>query len=160
MSAWSRERVQDRHLVAGQDIPYLPLARRMHDEHYPVDCTRPACCRGAGPRLALYRLARSARGEVATKHPNPEAGGGRRLPRVRRFIGVAELLAAVGLIFPELTGILPGLTRLAAFGMMIVLAGAIVCHQRRGETHRIPPVTTLFAMAAVVAYMRWQVLPL
>jgi uncharacterized membrane protein YphA (DoxX/SURF4 family) len=41
-------------------------------------------------------------------------------PGLRIFIGVAELLAAVGLILPGVTRILPWLTPLAAAGLMLV----------------------------------------
>src|SRR5689334_20513139 len=39
-----------------------------------------------------------------------------------RFIGVAEILGALGLILPALTGILPWLTIAAAIGLVIVMA--------------------------------------
>jgi len=43
-----------------------------------------------------------------------------------RFIGVAEVLGAVGLILPRLLGIRPGLTPLAAVGLVIIMIGATV----------------------------------
>ena len=43
-----------------------------------------------------------------------------------RFIGVCEVLGAVGLIVPLATRILPGLTALAAAGLVIIMAGATV----------------------------------
>jgi hypothetical protein len=43
-----------------------------------------------------------------------------------RFIGVAEVLGGVGLILPRLLGIRPGLTPLAAAGLVIIMAGATV----------------------------------
>ena len=43
-----------------------------------------------------------------------------------RFIGVAEVLGAIGLILPGLLGIRPGLTPLAAAGLMIIMIGATV----------------------------------
>lgn len=43
-----------------------------------------------------------------------------------RFIGVAEVLGAIGLILPGLLRIRPGLTPLAAFGLMIIMFGATV----------------------------------
>src|SRR3712207_9437057 len=45
-------------------------------------------------------------------------------PNLRVFIGVAELLAAVGLLLPGITRILPSLTPLAAAGLMIVMSSA------------------------------------
>jgi DoxX-like family len=41
-----------------------------------------------------------------------------------RFIGVAEVLGALGLILPGLTGIRPGLTPLAAAGLVVIMIGA------------------------------------
>ena len=43
-----------------------------------------------------------------------------------RFIGVAEVLGALGLILPGLLRIRPGLTPLAAAGLTIIMAGATV----------------------------------
>ena len=43
-----------------------------------------------------------------------------------RFIGVAEMLGAIGLILPGLLGIRPGLTPLAAAGLVIIMIGATV----------------------------------
>ena len=81
-------------------------------------------------------------------------------PGLRIFIGVAELLAAVGLILPAATRILPWLTPLAAAGLMIVMASATVFHLSRGETGNAIFVAVLFVLAAFVAYMRWKVYPI
>ena len=43
-----------------------------------------------------------------------------------RFIGVAEVLGAIGLILPGLLGIRPGLTPVAAFGLVIIMTGATI----------------------------------
>jgi uncharacterized membrane protein YphA (DoxX/SURF4 family) len=43
-----------------------------------------------------------------------------------RFIGVAEILGAFGLILPGLLRIRPGLTPLAAAGLVIIMIGAVV----------------------------------
>jgi hypothetical protein len=43
-----------------------------------------------------------------------------------RFIGVCETLGALGLILPGLTRIRPGLTSLAAAGLVIIMVGAVV----------------------------------
>src|SRR5215510_10901112 len=42
-----------------------------------------------------------------------------------RFIGVAEVLGAIGLILPRLLNILPRLTSLAAMGLVIIMIGAV-----------------------------------
>ncbi len=81
-------------------------------------------------------------------------------PVFRTFIGVAELLAAIGLILPAATGILPWLTPLAGAGFALIMAGAVVFHLRRQETSNIMSSAVLCILAALVAYMRWQVVPL
>ena len=43
-----------------------------------------------------------------------------------RFLGVAEVLGAIGLILPWLLRIKPGLTPLAAAGLVIIMIGATV----------------------------------
>lgn len=79
---------------------------------------------------------------------------------LRTFIGVAEILAAIGLILPGLTRILPWLTPLAAAGLMIVMASASVFHFFRGETANGITGIVLFALLTFVAYMRWKVKPI
>jgi uncharacterized membrane protein YphA (DoxX/SURF4 family) len=98
--------------------------------------------------------------QMRQRSPNPQQDVLGISPGFRRFIGVAEWLAAVGLIAPGLSGILPWLTPLAAFGLMIVTGGAVVHHLRRGETQMVIPTAILFLLVTVVAYMRWQVVPL
>ena len=72
----------------------------------------------------------------------------------RRFIAVAESLAAVGLILPLLTGVLPWLTPLAAVGLVIVMVGAVIFHIPRKEYPNIVFNLVLLALAAFVAYGR------
>ena len=54
-------------------------------------------------------------------------------PNTVKGIGTLEVLAAIGLILPFLTGILPVLTPLAAIGLILTTIGAIITHIRRGE---------------------------
>jgi uncharacterized membrane protein len=42
------------------------------------------------------------------------------------FIGVCEILGAMGLVLPGLLGIRPGLTPLAAAGLALIMVGAVV----------------------------------
>lgn len=81
-------------------------------------------------------------------------------PAFRIFIGVAEVLAAIGLTLPGGTRIMPWLVPCAAAGLMIVMASAAVLHITRNEIG--PAITTaiLFAVATFVAYMRWKVMPI
>ena len=78
----------------------------------------------------------------------------------RLFIGVAELLAAVGLILPGLTRIMPWLTGLAAAGLSIVMVSATVLHFSRGETSSAITTAILLVLTLFVAYMRWRVNPI
>jgi uncharacterized membrane protein YphA (DoxX/SURF4 family) len=80
-------------------------------------------------------------------------------PSFRMFIGVAELLAAVGLILPGLTRILPWLTPLAAAGLMTVTGSATIFHLSRGETASAISAAVFFALVTLVAYIRWRVKP-
>jgi len=83
------------------------------------------------------------------------------LPRwFQRFIGVAEVLAAIGLTIPGLTRILPWLVTCAALGIMIVTVSATVFHFARGETSSAATTLGLFGLAAFVAYMRYRVVPI
>ena len=43
-----------------------------------------------------------------------------------RFVGVCEILGGLGLVLPAWLGIQPGLTSLAAIGLLIIMLGAIV----------------------------------
>jgi len=76
-----------------------------------------------------------------------------------RFIGVAEVLGAFGLILPGLFGIRPGLTPLAAAGLVVIMIGATVVTLGGGQVAAslIPVVVGL--LAAFVAYGRWRLLP-
>jgi putative oxidoreductase len=76
-----------------------------------------------------------------------------------RFIGIAEILAGIGLILPALTGILPALTIWAAVGLVVVMALAIAFHVSRREYSALGINVVLLALAAFVAYGRWQVAP-
>jgi uncharacterized membrane protein YphA (DoxX/SURF4 family) len=76
------------------------------------------------------------------------------------FLGVAEVCAAVGLILPGLTRILPRLVVWAAAGIMIVSASATVFHLARHEMSSAAITLLLFALASFVAYMRYNVMPI
>lgn len=83
------------------------------------------------------------------------------LPRwFQVFIGVAEILAAIGLTLPGLTRIQPRLVVWAAGGIMIVMVSATIYHVARNEMSSAVITLVLLGMAAVVAYMRQRVLPI
>ena len=77
-----------------------------------------------------------------------------------RFIGVAELLGGIGLILPALLGIRPGLTPLAAVGLVIIMIGATAITVSSGDVSAglIPLVVGL--LAAFVAYGRTRLVPI
>lgn len=72
-----------------------------------------------------------------------------------RFVGVAELLGAIGLIVPAATGILPILTPIAAVGLAIIMVLAIVFHLRRKEYSGAGFNLVLLIMLVVVAIGRF-----
>jgi hypothetical protein len=76
-----------------------------------------------------------------------------------RFIGVAEVLGALGLLLPGLLHRQPGLTPLAAAGLVIIMIGATVVTLVSGEVAPalIPLVVGL--LAVFVAYGRWRLAP-
>lgn len=73
-----------------------------------------------------------------------------------RFIGVAEVLGALGLVLPGLTGIRPGLTPLAAAGLAIIMVGAVaVSVSVGGAVTALMPLVTLLLLL-FVARGRWR----
>ena len=81
-------------------------------------------------------------------------------PAFRIFIGVAEVLAAIGLTLPGITRIVPALVPVAAAGLMIVMVSATILHTTRGEFSSAITTAVLFALLTFVAYMRWKVKPI
>ena len=76
------------------------------------------------------------------------------------FIGVAEVVAAVGLTLPGITRMQPWLVSCAAGGLMIVMVSATMFHVVRGEVTSAITTAVLLVIATFVAYMRWRVLPI
>ena len=77
-----------------------------------------------------------------------------------RFIGVTEILGALGLILPGLFHIRTGLTALAACGLVMIMIGAVVTTlvTLTAAQAVFPFVVGLVAM--FVAYGRWRLAPL
>jgi hypothetical protein len=79
-----------------------------------------------------------------------------------RFIGVAEVLGAVGLILPWLLGIRPGLTPLTAAGLVIIMTGAMVLTLAGVVPGGVAGALILLVvglLSAFVAYGRWRLTP-
>lgn len=89
-----------------------------------------------------------------------EAMAGMLNPGFRQFIGLTEVLASIGLVFPGLTRIAPWLTPLAALGLTIVMTSATVFHIGRNEVPNAISTANLLVLIAVTAYLRWRVVPI
>jgi uncharacterized membrane protein YphA (DoxX/SURF4 family) len=72
-----------------------------------------------------------------------------------RLIAVSELLGAVGVVLPWLTGIAPVLTPLAAVGLGIVMIGAATTHVKLREPRNVATTVVLFAVCVFVAAGRF-----
>ena len=77
-----------------------------------------------------------------------------------RFLGVAEILGAIGLILPAITGIGMWLTVAAAAGLVVVMASASIFHASRREYSRIGMNVVLLLLAVLVIVGRLTFAPL
>ena len=77
-----------------------------------------------------------------------------------RFIAVVEILGALGLILPSLLRIRPGLTPLAAAGLVIIMIGATVVSLMIGTVVMALMPLVVGLLAALVAYGRWKLAPI
>lgn len=77
-----------------------------------------------------------------------------------RFIGLAEILGAIGLILPAATRIQPQLTAFAAAGLAVVTGLAMIFHITRGEFAVMIPSVMMFVLVAFVAYGRFKLAPI
>ena len=76
-----------------------------------------------------------------------------------RFIAVAEILGAIGLILPGLLRIKPGLTPLAAAGLAVIMVGATVVTLTTGAVAMAVVPLVVGILAVFVAYGRWRLAP-
>jgi hypothetical protein len=67
-----------------------------------------------------------------------------------RFIGIAEVFGALGLILPAALRILPILTPLAAIGLAIIMSLATALHASKGE-----PIVTQVAFLLLTLFVVW-----
>lgn len=72
-----------------------------------------------------------------------------------KAVGLVEVLGALGVIVPWLTGIVPILTPIAALGLVAVQIGALRVHLVRKEHRPLPANSLLLLLAAVVAVGRF-----
>jgi putative oxidoreductase len=75
------------------------------------------------------------------------------------FIGIAEVVGAIGLIIPMVTNVAPGLTVAAAAGLVLVQVCAIVFHLSRGEVRGLPANFVLLLLALLVLVGRIAIVP-
>lgn len=76
-----------------------------------------------------------------------------------KFIAVCEVLGAIGLILPWLLRIRPGLTPLAAGGLVIIMVGATVATMMTGQVAMALFPFIVGILAAFVTYGRWRLKP-
>jgi hypothetical protein len=80
------------------------------------------------------------------------AGSSVPMPAVRA-IGVVEVLGAVGLVLPPLTGVAVVLAMLAAIGFTVLQVLAMGLHLRRGERQESLMNVVLIVLSAVAAWL-------
>ena len=79
---------------------------------------------------------------------------------VVRFVGISELLGALGLILPGITHIAPLLTVAAAVGLVLVMILAAIYHAPRREFSSVGSNIILLLLAAFIVVGRLLWLPL
>ena len=77
-----------------------------------------------------------------------------------RFLGLAELLGAIGLIAPAVTGIQSWLTVAAAVGFVVVMVSASVFHASRREYQHLGIPLVLLGLSVFVVLGRGVLVPL
>ena len=76
-----------------------------------------------------------------------------------KAIGALEVLAAVGLVLPAVLGIAPVLVPLAAAGLVLLMAGAVITRLRRHEPKPMVADLIYLALAGFVAWGRFVLEP-
>lgn len=107
--------------------------------------------------LALAFLLTGAMKTLRSKEKIAEANGDWALdfsPAALKAIGLAEVLGALGLVLPPLANTATVLVPVAAIGLALVMAGAVVLHVRRGEGKEAVPSVVLLLLSLLVAWGR------
>src|SRR6476619_583342 len=71
-----------------------------------------------------------------------------------RFVGISELMIGLGLVLPQLTGIVPILTPIAGVSLCLIMILAIAEHIQHKETHDILKNVIILLLGAFVAVGR------
>ena len=74
------------------------------------------------------------------------------MPALIRFIGVSEVLGALGLVLPSLLKIQPKLTAVAAIGIGVIMVLAIGLHIMQNE---LSSAVVCVVIAAIAAFIEW-----
>jgi putative oxidoreductase len=80
--------------------------------------------------------------------------------QVVRMLGIVDLLGGIGIILPAILKIKPGLTPLAAVGVVLLMISATVFHISRGESSVIAFNIILMLFASFIAWGRYKKLPI
>ncbi|MBV9227861.1 MAG: DoxX family protein [Chloroflexi bacterium] len=80
-------------------------------------------------------------------------------PSFVRFLGICEILGAIGIVLPPLTHILPWLAIAAAVGFILAAGGGAIVHIARREYAVIVPNIILVILSAFVIYGRLTLAP-
>jgi uncharacterized membrane protein YphA (DoxX/SURF4 family) len=75
------------------------------------------------------------------------------------FIGVAEILGAIGLVLPGLLRIRPGLTPLAAAALVVIMVGATAVNLKIGQRGAALTTVVVGLLLVFVAYNRRRMAP-
>ncbi|MET9252474.1 DoxX family protein [Streptomyces sp. NPDC003717] len=70
-----------------------------------------------------------------------------------KAVGLLEVLGALGLVLPPLTGVAVGLAVAAAVGLALLQVGAMALHLSRGEVKETGLNVVLLVLAAVAAWL-------
>jgi uncharacterized membrane protein YphA (DoxX/SURF4 family) len=111
-----------------------------------------------GLLVVMYLMAGSMKAfQPAKVRENPQMTWAHTRPDgFIRFVGISELLGALGLILPMVTGILPWLTPIAAIGLSLIQVLAIVTeHLPKKEFNIIPMNVVLLVLSIFVIFGRW-----
>lgn len=80
-------------------------------------------------------------------------------PTLKLLTGLVDLAGGLGILLPTLTRIQPGLTPLAAIGLIALQVLAMLFHASRGEWAVLPMNAVLIALSAFVLWGRGRALP-
>jgi uncharacterized membrane protein YphA (DoxX/SURF4 family) len=112
-----------------------------------------------GLLAAMYGMAGTMKAFQTAKTKEQLPWAKNRSDEFVRFVGTSELLGALGLVLPLVTGILPWLTPLAAIGLSIIQILAVATeHLPKKEFNVVPVNIVLLALSLFVVIGRWALI--